>query len=111
MKCLHCQHPLRGQAWVCDDDVVVHQHCQQPFENARAGRNHQCPQCYGVGKVNNRDRPIYGSVPNPYCYGPGDPLTVSQIVDYEKMKCPLCGGHGALAKEPKPITQVVGWQV
>lgn len=120
MKCLKCNFPVRGDAWVCDDGVVVHQSCRRAFENARAGRIHKCPLCQGEGQSDDKARPIQKRIRTgtPACaYGGcrGCPDCIEgemTTIGYEKMVCRLCGGNGFLAREPKPIieTKIVGYE-
>lgn len=108
MNCAHCNKGVVGEAFVFDDDEIVHVACRVPRERTRRGLVHQCPECHGSGKVPTgqrltRDNPV-GEWPH------GGVYTVD--AGPEMKPCDLCDGEGLLAKPPTPVveTRTVGWK-
>ena len=100
LLCTHCSKPLRGDCVVdyhweddfVEDILIVHKACAEPYKMKQKGLPFECPKCNKAGKV------------------PAHMDETGHITWPGTKPCDLCNGRGWLAKEPKPITKVVGWE-
>lgn len=119
--CLQCGSSVIGVDSHQFHEGWVHKSCFREFDFQRKGLVHKCPQCNATGKVKHptqtvtverhTDDPVCYVCYNGcrgcyYCRNRMEKVEVPKLVE-----CPLCKGVTRLDRKPKPITEIVRWEL
>lgn len=121
-KCIFCDRVIFGRAMITQAGIL-HDTCKAPYDRKIEGLIYDCPKCRTTGKIDHPDKEkenievglALGESPMCAwngcmgCYWCRNKLKEISVI--KRVECDLCHGIGYLKKKPKPITDIVNWEL